>query len=191
VALDGQPIGRYYRGLVSACTLPSVREMPPSDSGVAALVKPVLQALLLADQVYQDKASGKCIVAGIFGVLFKIRTNQQETQTNAGLRRIQPHESRRSGSPSCYVSLTSVRGTLPLELRYVDLADNSVLMSLCFEVSNADPIATVELIVPVPSLPTPHAGDYALELLTDNELIGSHRIRVLEKTIEQDSPKEE
>jgi hypothetical protein len=154
-------------------------------------VKPVLQALLLADQVYQDKASGKCIVAGIFGVLFKIKASQQESKEDSGVRRIQPHEFRRAGSPSCYISLTGVRGTLPLELRYVDLADNSVLMSLCFEHSNADPVATVEIIMPVPPLPTPHAGDYALELLTDNELIGSHRIRVVEKIIQQENPKEQ
>jgi hypothetical protein len=150
-------------------------------------VKPVLQALLLADQVYQDKLSSKTIVAGIFGTIAILKKNPTpEAGTNAGPRLIDPREFRRAGSPSCYISLTSVRGTLPLELRYVDLADNSVLMTLTFEISNTDPLKTFELIVPIPPLPVPHGGSYVLELLTENELIGSHRLSVVEQ-----EPKEE
>jgi hypothetical protein len=147
-------------------------------------VKPVLQALLLADQVYQDKTSGKTIVAGIFGVLHKIKKEASPgSESNEGPRRIDPREFRSAGSPSCYISLTSVRGTLPLELRYVDLADNSMLMTLAFEIANSDPVANVEIIVPIPALPTPHGGSYVLELLTENELIGSHRISVIEHVL--------
>jgi hypothetical protein len=147
-------------------------------------VKPVLQALLLADQVYQDKVSGKTIVAGIFGVLHKIKQdNPTESESNEGLRRIDPRQFRKAGSPTCYISLTSVRGTLPLELRYLDLADNSMLWTLSFEITYADPVGTVEIIVPTPILPTPHGGSYVLELLTENELIGSHRISVVEHVL--------
>ena len=47
------------------------------------------------------------------------------------------------------------------------------------EVACDDPLATVELVLPVPPLPrTP--GHYALELLYKNELIGSHRVTVQE-----------
>ena len=47
------------------------------------------------------------------------------------------------------------------------------------EVACDDPLATVELVLPVPPLPrTP--GHYALELLYENELIGSHRVTVQE-----------
>jgi hypothetical protein len=162
-----------------------------SVNGDRKLVKPVLQAILLADHVYQDKVSGKMIVAGIFSTLNLIKNirasdNQPDNQPNAGPHRIDPRDYIRAGSPSCYINLTSVRGTIPLELRYVDLADNSVLMSLNFTIPNNDPLKNVEINAPLPMLPVPHVGSYALELLTDNELVGSHRIIAAEQAVAEE-----
>jgi hypothetical protein len=141
-------------------------------------VKPVLQALVLADHVYRDQFTGKMIVAGIFNQIALTKKKQQSQEE--GPRRIEPKEFIRSGSPYCYLNLTSVRGELPLEIRYVDLNDNSILMNLRFQVSNSDPLKNLEIVVPIPTLPAPHPGSYVMELLSDDELIGSHRITAIE-----------
>lgn len=149
-------------------------------------MKPILQALVLADHVYQDKSSGKIIVAGIFSNLSIARkAHSPEANLNEGPRVIDASEFIRAGSPSCYINLASIRGTLPLELRYVDLADNSLVMTIGFTVVNDDPLRNVEIIVPVPPLPTPHVGAYVLELLSNDELIGSHRISVIERALKE------
>ena len=87
---------------------------------------------------------------------------------------------RQAGSPYAYISLREVRGRIPLEFRLVSLESNEVLFrAVRMEVVCDDPLKTVELVLPVPPLPrTP--GHYALELLYENELIGSHRVMVQE-----------
>ncbi len=45
--------------------------------------------------------------------------------------------------------------------------------------SLTDRLATVEVSLPLPALPTPHAGVYALELLCGDVLLGSHRVRIV------------
>lgn len=89
---------------------------------------------------------------------------------------LQPHEVSRAGSPFAYVSLTEVHGTIPLELRYVDLSDNVVLLRSEFSVRSDSPLETVEVMVQLPPLPTMHPGVFALELLSGTELLGSHRV---------------
>jgi hypothetical protein len=147
-------------------------------------VKPILQALVLADHVYQDKLTGKTIVVGIFNNLNIFKTKPSEPIE--GPQHIDPRKFFRPGSPYCYINLSSVHGTIPLELRYVDLKDNSVLMYLNFEVTNPDPLRNIEIITPVPPLPVPHPGSYVLELLTNDELIGSHRINATEEKTKED-----
>lgn len=191
--------------------------------------KPVLQALILADHVYQDRETGKRIIAGTFNQIFFSKPGQAPGQMSGpppaqapgqaplfsgeGRRPEQPsspgmaapdesrrpgagpgmgaaapgevrkppwHGFARAGSPFAFLSLTDVHGSAPLELRYVDLAQNAVLMRINFTVRCDDPLCTVEASVPVPSLPTPHAGVYALELLCENDLLGALRIKAVE-----------
>ena len=185
--------------------------------------KPVLQALLLADHVYQDKDTGKKIIAGTFNSLSISKTkappkdaeqgavgrgagdggqeaggggpqqNLAGPQQNLGgpqqnlggpqqnrPRQLSTAEISRLGNPTAFVSLTDVHGTTDLELRYVDLADQNVLMMLKFRVFSDDPLKTVEAILPVPPLPTPHPGVYALELVCKEEPLGSLRIAAVE-----------
>ncbi|MGO8690295.1 MAG: hypothetical protein ACLQLG_11730 [Thermoguttaceae bacterium] len=146
--------------------------------------KPVLQALVLADHVYQDKFTGKMVIAGTFNrVVFVRRKVEPGAPPPAappalpdGSRVLQPHEVSRAGSPFAYVSLTEVHGTIPLELRYVDLSDNVVLLRSEFSVRSDSPLETVEVMVQLPPLPTMHPGVFALELLSGTELLGSHRV---------------
>jgi len=154
------------------------------------VLKPTLQALLLADHVYQDKASGKKIIAGTFNVLNVRKPKpaaddttsgaQEPAKPGEGLRQLSAAEVMRAGSPFAFISLTEIRGPTSLELRYVDLSNNAVLVNACFSVTQEDPLETVEAIVPMPQLPAPHTGVYALELIWNDELMGCLRIKVVD-----------
>ncbi len=146
-------------------------------------MKPILQAILLADHVYNDHPTGKKIVAGIFHVIhFKKRpTNDTIANDTAEPQKTEPVFS--SGSPFLYISLTEIRGPMKMEINLVDLLDNSILMTnkLDFAPPSAvNPVTTVEFVVPLPILQIPHTGDYAIELQCDGELVGSHRIQAVE-----------
>jgi hypothetical protein len=154
------------------------------------MIKPTLQALILADNIYQDRLSGKMIIAGTFNrINFKKNIpkvadlpNEEENALKMQ-RKLAWHEIYRSGSPYAYISLTNARGPIPLELRYLDLADNTVLFVVQFSVNSEDPLTTIETIIPVPPLPTPHAGVYALELASGSEILGSHRITAVDTSV--------
>jgi hypothetical protein len=90
-----------------------------------------------------------------------------------------------------YINLVDVKHkTLPLELRWVDLKDNRVLcaVSLQVEIHLKDPLDPIELAVAMPKLPIPHDGAFALELLTNDDPIGSWR--VIATTIEEQDQSE-
>lgn len=125
-------------------------------------MKPVLQALVLADHVYVDVYSGKKVIAGTFSALFSDRFPCV------------------LGRPThAYISMTEAEvGLVALELRYVDLSNDQVLMKTDIEVKSQGPLSTVDFISEVPPIPMPHDGAYAFELLWNNELVGSLRVTV-------------
>jgi hypothetical protein len=143
-------------------------------------VKPVLQAILLADHIYEDRTTGKKIIAGTFNRLFFKRQVIRSEVGSGGEKRLHIPGGMQAGSPYAYVSLTEVRGAIHCVLRYVDLEDDRSLLRCEFEVQNDDPLKSVEIIVPMPPLPTGKAGIHALELLCDGEPIGALRIQVEE-----------
>jgi hypothetical protein len=161
--------------------------------------KPVLNALVLADHVYRDVATGKFIICGTIG-RFNLRpppapdaiaSPEPEKAAEAQeprLRQLKPHEISVVGSTFAYFSLTEVRGKIPLELRYVDLNDNSVVFLFKFEVQCHDPLADLEGAFILPPLLAPHMGTFALELLCSDEALGSRRIIVAPES--QDKPEE-
>ena len=160
---------------------------------------PVLQALLVADHVYQDVSTGKFVICGIFGTIFFV-PKEDDSSTGSPPTGVEegggtggngngpagsssPGQSQmpiarliRAGSPSAYVSLTEVQGQRKFELRYVDLEENNVLFSTEFGVECRDPLETIQLSMPLPPLPVPHEGVFVLELLCEGELLGSHRV---------------
>lgn len=142
-------------------------------------VKPVLQSLLLADKIYEDKATGKKVVAGIFNRLLLVPGSQmQRTKDDAGNESIRVLGGTDPGCPSAYFSITDFQGTAPFLLRYVDLSDSKVLLQAVMQISCKNPLETIEVVLPMPVLPKPHKGIYALELLCENEPLGSVRIVV-------------
>ena len=144
-------------------------------------MKPVLQALLVADRVYEDKATGKRIVAGIFDKLSFQRIHQTEGVRDQGGEKRLVAGGTNPGSPYAYISLTAIHGRQGFQIRYVYLNEDRVLFHAEFEIECPDPLQTVQVVLPLPTLPISGAGAYALELLSDDDApIGAFRILVEE-----------
>jgi len=143
-------------------------------------VKPILQALLVADNVYTDKTTGKKIIAGVFHNIWFIPRKEVEDTVEEGkaVRVAILPAGQDSGSPFCYISLTEVHGRQRFSLRYVYLDQDEQMFSGAFEIDGASPLESVEVIMPLPRLPQKGAGTYALELAWNDEPLGSHRINV-------------
>jgi len=139
------------------------------------VVKPILQALVLAERVYEDKSTGTKIICGVFNKLIlrqKGKSSSEEKQVSKSSATLV----RQVGSPTAYINLTGLHGQTPLELRYINLKTQEVLFRVELSVSCDDPLKSIEIILPLPMLPTPYPGVYALELLWNDELLGSSRI---------------
>lgn len=149
----------------------------------STVLKPTVQALILADYVYQDKQTGKKVIAGTFNRLV-LRKKKATGDVAEEVERKTWDEVRETGSPFAFISLTDVRSPVDLELRYVNLSDNRVLLQTSFKATCHDPLQTLEAVVPVPRLPIPAPGTYALELLHDNEILGALRITAVEQEVD-------
>lgn len=153
--------------------------------------RPVLQALVLADHVYQDGLSHKFIIAGTFGRMWFRRQpkasadeqKREESRTRQAdtIEEVLAHVSQ-AGSPWLYFALTDVHGRLPLQVKYVDLSDSSTLFEMSFEVASSDPIGVAEFALPMPALPRAKIGTYSVDLLHDSEILGSWRVVVSESS---------
>lgn len=138
---------------------------------------PHLQALLLADRVYKD-VSGKHIIAGTFNRFsFQRQVGAAKKTTVDGEERVIVPAGMQAGSPTAYISLTNVHGANSFKLRYTSLKDDKVLLECGFTLESEDPLATYEIALPMPAIPL-NEGIHALELLCNDEPIGSHRIAV-------------
>lgn len=138
-------------------------------------MKPILQALVLAEKVYEDK-SGKKIIAGTFN---RIRRKQlpvvEAPQPDGSTHQIVPGGTQ-AGSPYAYISVTDVCDGTELELQFVSLSHNKVLFSTRLRINCNDRLKTIEIVAPLPPLEIPESGVYAFEVICENEVIGAHRI---------------
>ena len=126
------------------------------------LTRPVLQALILADDIYTDQQTGKKVIAGTFGCLW---ASEFPTQF--------------SRKTKAYVNLTNCHGKLVLKLQWIDLKDDSVLMaSPEIQIQVDDPLVNCEVIIEVPGFPLPHEGMFAFELYCNEHRLGALRIVV-------------
>jgi hypothetical protein len=139
-------------------------------------VKPVLQSIVVADHVYEDK-TGKKIIAGTFNSYGFSRTPPvREVDRPDGTRRQILLGGMQAGSPFAYLSLTDVCEGTKLSLQFVSYAKNAVLFGSEFTVNKADRLSTIELVFPLPRLPISEPGTYALEVVWEGEILGSWRI---------------
>ena len=143
-------------------------------------MKPVLQAILVADHAYRDATTNKIIVAGIFNniTVSDDLGKPRDVIDGTGPPRKVILGGVTSGSPWAYLSLTDIINRQEFELRFVSLIDNAVLFSLKFNVEAKSPLDNAEMMLPLPELPVKQPGHYALELVWNYELLGSHRLQV-------------
>jgi hypothetical protein len=139
-------------------------------------VKPVLQALVLAEHVYQD-VTGKKIIAGTFNKLsFSRRNLAKEVEQPDGTKQTLVPGGVHGGSPYAYVSLTDASDGTKLLLQFVNLSRNLVLFKSEATLTGVERLATTELVFPLPILPVVEPGAYAFEIVCEGEILGSYRI---------------
>jgi hypothetical protein len=144
-------------------------------------MKPVLQALVLAERIYEDK-SGKKVICGTFNQLLigtipiPAKKNPDGTEKRALPGGTDP------GCPAAYVSLTDVVDGTEITLQMVNVSKNQVLFQTGLRIEVNDRLATVEIIAPLPPINVfiREVGTYSLDVLWRNEILGSHRLIVRE-----------
>ena len=120
-----------------------------------------LQSFLVADEVYQDRETGKHVIAGTFARLIVPRV---------------PGELGRSVATYC--ALLGVAGSVQVTMQF-ETADGEVLIrSSPRTLTCTHPDLLVEFAFTVPSLPLPHAGRFCLVLLLDEQRFATHAIEV-------------
>jgi hypothetical protein len=134
-------------------------------------MKPVLQALVLADHVYTDR-SGKKIIAGTFNRIVRKRIDvaqQPEPLIPGGAE---------MGCPWFYLSLTDVVDGTKLTLQFVSRADNVAIFEMPIKLHTKDRLATIEVVAGLPPIGRilQKAGEYAFDVVWEGEILGSHRL---------------
>src|SRR3972149_5881459 len=131
---------------------------------------PVLQALVLADHIYTDHPSGKRVICGTFSKIFSL-----------GFPAVT------SFSAFVFILLVDVVGEVVLQLRFVSLDDNQILLeSKPIRIESKDPLTPLDVVVQIPPFPLPKAGIYSFECWTDDSMIGSVRLQVVKAPSAED-----
>jgi hypothetical protein len=142
-------------------------------------MKPVLQALVLAERIYQD-VSGKKVIAGTFNQ-FKIGNVPTVAQKlpDGSMRQMLPGGTD-PGCPSLYISLTDVVDGTEISLQFVNVTKNQVVFHAPLKINATDRLTTVEIIAPLPpaSQLAREVGTYSLDVVWKDEILGSHRLVV-------------
>jgi hypothetical protein len=174
--------------------------------GVTSVAVPILQSLLLADHVYRDQMTGKHIICGVFSTIYFTPNqpgtpaagtqpgvsggggtgeDQGDGSGGGGTRRIdQPAKPQslqsmmQAGSPYVYFSVTELTERKIFQVRYVDLHENRVLFQAEVGIECEDPLKTIEVTLPLPRLPLVALEErsYAVEVVCEGTLLGSHRV---------------
>jgi hypothetical protein len=148
-------------------------------------VKPVLQALVVAEKVYED-VTGKKIIAGTFTSVGFMRSPPiREIELPDGSKQTQIAGGMHGGSPCAYVSLTDICTETKIRLQFVNLTKNMVMFGTELTIKCPDRLRTVEIAAPLPDLPINEEGVYALEVVCEEEILGSYRITAKEVRLEE------
>lgn len=149
-------------------------------------MRPVLQALVLAEHVYQD-VTGKMIIAGTFNtIMFTCQDLSRCIKDGNGETHMLMPGGMQSGSPYAYVSLTDVCDGTELKFQFVNLSKNCVLLESDMVLKPGSRLATVEFALPLPKLEVREAGLYSFEILCEGAILGAHRIIAKEIDITED-----
>ncbi|MHC4939046.1 MAG: DUF6941 family protein [Planctomycetota bacterium] len=124
---------------------------------------PVVRAILLADEVYQDLQTGKFVIAGTFDQI------------------VVPEFPGEHPSSALYVNLGDFHGSHELSVRLIRLDDGfEVGRSPVLQIEQDDRDRHEEFRLPLPPMQFDTEGPYALEVLWDHSLLGECRIQVVQ-----------
>jgi hypothetical protein len=145
-------------------------------------MKPILQALVLAERVYTDTPSGKKIIAGTFNRLLIGRVPLKQVNLPEGGKGVVVPCGTDLGSPWAYISLTDVVDGTEINLQFMNVGKNALLFQIGIKIASNDRLATVEIVAPLPPISTfcTEAGTYSLDVVWGTDLLGSHRLVVTE-----------
>lgn len=153
-------------------------------------MKPVLQALVVADHIYRDGSTGKHIIAGTFSSFaFCRKPMVAQVETPDGTKKTIVAGGMDSGSPYAYVCLTDVFQGTKFQLQFVNLNKNEVLFGTEAVIQNVNRLSAVEIAFPLPRLPIKEAGVYALEVVWEDEILGSWRITAQDMVLDSGEAK--
>jgi hypothetical protein len=144
-------------------------------------VKPILQALVLAEKTYTDR-SGKKIICGTFnGIKMGAATAPHAIERTDGSKK----KMFRGGEvdaicPYAYINLTDVVDRTELTLQFTNFNKNQVLFETRLRLKPKNGLKSVEIVAPLPALHQvlKEVGTYVFEVVWNNEVIGSHRLSV-------------
>ncbi len=144
--------------------------------------KPILQAMVLAEHIYQDGTTGKFVIAGTFASVAFQRppatpppaAGQQQTMP---LSRVE-----QMGSPYLYLAMSEIYGEIPIAIRFRHSEDTANVFEINLQIGSKNPAFIAEYKVPLPPLPVSKEGAYSLDLLYQNEVLGSWRVNVVDAT---------
>lgn len=116
-------------------------------------MKPQARTILLADQVYRDAETGKCIIAGTFNRIGA--ESFPATHPSAAL----------------YLNLTDFLGKADLKIRLASDKTGETLGEKSFVVESRS-IGVCEVTVRLNSLTFPEPGQYSIEVYCKDEYLG-------------------
>lgn len=151
-------------------------------------MKPILQALVLAERVYSE-ATGKKIIAGTFNRVF-LEKKKPPAPGAPPQPAPDPNVLRPGSDPGCpaaYVSLTDVIDGTEIALQFVNVSkNNQVLFEAPAKIKCDDRLATVEMAFALPPLGRciTEGGTYSLDIVWRGEILGSHRIVAAVKMVD-------
>ena len=133
------------------------------------MTPPKARAILLADHVYRDAETGKCVIAGTFN---RIGSNRFPAVHPAA---------------SIYLHLTDFVGKATLNLRICSDRSGEVLGERAFVVESTDRLGSCEVTVLLNNLRFPEPGKYSIELYSGDDYLGHLPIELVSR---EDEPAE-
>ena len=134
-------------------------------------MKPQARSILLADHVYRDAESGKCVIAGTFNRIGADRFPATHP------------------SSTMYLNLTDFVGKASLKVRLTFDSDGESLGEKSFVVESTNRLGSCEVMVRLNNLSFPQPGRYSLEVWCNEEYLGHLPLElVLHKEGQEGSP---
>ncbi|HEX3762701.1 MAG TPA: hypothetical protein VHW23_28595 [Kofleriaceae bacterium] len=111
--------------------------------------------------MYQDRETGKHVIAGTFA---RLVVPNVPGELGRGI--------------AMYCALIGVSGSVQVTMQFETASGDVLLRSSALTLTCTNPDLLVELAIPVPALPLPHAGTFQFALALDGRSFATHAIEV-------------